>query len=115
MRPGSSAGLFSGAGRPGVFAPMDAAGTAPEAARRVKDWTAKRFGLGDSETIVVTQVVPTLPGFPPAATWVAFWTREGARHHFRLYKPVAAIVEDDLPPRWLLSALADDEGCCPCC
>jgi nitrate reductase delta subunit len=47
---------------------------------------------------------------------VAFWTETDKRHHFKIFKPVAAVVADDLPPAWLKEALAVPEGGdCECC
>jgi hypothetical protein len=47
---------------------------------------------------------------------VAFWTETDTRHHFKVFKPLAEVVADDLPPAWLKNALADVEGVgCECC
>lgn len=107
--------LWAGGGNPGVFAPPSSGPGHSEAARRLEDWTRSRFKLTAEETILVSQVAPSLPGFPPVATAVAFWTMDGARHHFSLFKPVEEVVEDDLPPAWLKDALADSDGFCACC
>jgi nitrate reductase delta subunit len=44
-----------------------------------------------------------------------FWVAE-QRHQFKLFKPVAEVVVDDLPYAWLKDALAVQEGagwdCC---
>jgi nitrate reductase delta subunit len=46
---------------------------------------------------------------------VAFWIAE-QRHQFKLFKPVAEVVVDDLPYAWMKDALAVQEGvgwdCC---
>jgi len=57
-----------------------------------------------------------LPGCPSLETAIAFWTEDATRHRFKLFKPVAEVIDDDLPPRWLLNALIgyDDVGC-QCC
>jgi hypothetical protein len=87
-----------------------------EAAQRVKDWTRERFRLTDDETVVVTEIALALPGFPPLQTAVAFWSAEGTRHHFTIFKPIEHIVEADLPPGWLKESLAFSEGVeCACC
>jgi len=48
-------------------------------------------------------------------TVIAFWSDE-RRHHFKVFKPVAEVVVDDLPYAWLKDALAVQEGvgwdCC---
>ena len=40
---------------------------------------------------------------------MAFWTDTDKRHQFKVFKPVEEVVEDDLPPAWLKSALVVDE------
>jgi hypothetical protein len=87
-----------------------------EALRRVKDWTRARFGLADDATILVTEIACAVPGCPPVDTVVAFWTEGDRRHHFKVFKPVAEVVEEDLPPRWMKDRLIEDEVFgCPCC
>ena len=83
---------------------------------RVKAWTRERFKLTADATIFVAEVSCALPGCPPRETVVAFWTENERRHQFKLFKPVADVVMDDLPPRWLRDALAAIEGLgCECC
>jgi hypothetical protein len=85
------------------------------AAEEVRDWTRQRFALPADATIMVAEVTCAVPGCPPLETVVAFWI-EGTRHHFKVFKPVAEVVEDDLPPAFLKNALADIEGFgCECC
>ena len=87
-----------------------------QALRRVKDWTRERFGLAEDVTILVTEIACAVPGCPPVDTVVAFWTEDDRRHHFRVFKPAAEVVEDDLPPRWMRDRLIEDEMFgCPCC
>jgi len=85
-----------------------------EALDRVREWVRARFALADA-TVFVAEVACGLPGCPPVETVIAFWF-DGRRHHYKVFKPVAEVVADDLPPRWMRSALAvsdDDEcGCC---
>ena len=85
------------------------------AVERLKDWTRERFSLGGDDTVVVTETASGLPGCPPLETVVGFWTG-GARHHFKVFKPVEAVAADDLPPAWMKPALALAEGIeCACC
>ena len=64
---------------------------------------------------MVAQVDCAVPGCPPLETVVAFWV-EGTRHHFKVFKPLAEVVEDDLPPAWLKGGLTDVPGeGCDCC
>jgi len=75
------------------------------ALERVRVWTRTRFALPEDAAILVAQVACSLPGCPPLETAVAFWTDGPTRHQFKLFKPVAEVVEDDLPPSWMKPAL----------
>jgi hypothetical protein len=87
-----------------------------EALARVREWTRARFALGEDDSILVAEVACGLPGCPPRETVVAFWTADALRHHFKVFKEVADVVEGDLPPAFMKDALADSEdfgcGCC---
>jgi hypothetical protein len=87
-----------------------------EALDRVKAWTRERFKLPHDAAILVAEVACTLPGCPPLETVVAFWTGNDQRHQFKLFKRVAEVVPDDLPPSWMKNALVAIEGggyeCC---
>jgi hypothetical protein len=85
------------------------------AAQQVREWTRARFALSEEASIVVTELACGLPGCPPLETVIAFWIDE-RRHHFKVFKPIAQVVEEDLPPRWLLPSLAVPDGFdCDCC
>jgi nitrate reductase delta subunit len=87
-----------------------------EAVERVKDVTRARFALAEGDTILVTESVPTLPGFPPHQTKVVFWTADATRHHFKVFKPVEDVADDDIPPAWLRESLTAAEAVeCSCC
>jgi nitrate reductase delta subunit len=82
---------------------------------RVCDWTRTRFALTDEETVMVSEVACGVPGCPPVETHLVFWTAAG-RHHFKIFKPLAAVIEDDLPPAFMKNALIALEGVdCDCC
>jgi hypothetical protein len=82
---------------------------------RVRDWTRARFQLTDEETIMVSEIACGVPGCPPIETHVVFWTALG-RHHFKVFKPLADVIEDDLPPAFMKNALIALEGVdCDCC
>jgi nitrate reductase delta subunit len=87
-----------------------------EALDRVKEWTRGRFSLPADAAILVSQVACGLPGCPPIETVIAFWTGADTRHQFKVFKPVADVVEDDLPPTWMKNALIAVDGigdeCC---
>jgi hypothetical protein len=86
-----------------------------EAADRVRDWTRTRFALTDDETVMVSEVACSVPGCPPIETHLVFWTGAG-RHHFKIFKPLADVVEDGLPPAFMKNALVALEGVdCDCC
>jgi nitrate reductase delta subunit len=85
------------------------------AAGQVRDWTRTRFALTDDETVMVSEVACSVPGCPPIETHLVFWTTAG-RHHFKIFKPLADVVEDDLPPAFMKNALVALEGAdCDCC
>jgi hypothetical protein len=49
-------------------------------------------------------------------THVAFWTADGTRHRYRVFRAVEDIEEGDVPPAWLKDSLAGDGGFqCSCC
>jgi nitrate reductase delta subunit len=87
-----------------------------QATRRIKAWTRERFRLGGEEVVAAAQVACPVPGCPPVETIVVFWTGDGTRHRFKVFKPIGEVVYDDLPYAWLLGALVDDDGlgleCC---
>ena len=86
------------------------------AAEQVREWTRARFALPQDAAVMVAEVTCAVPGCPPLETVVAFWTETDTRHHFKVFKPLAEVVADDLPPAWLKNALADVEGVgCECC
>jgi nitrate reductase delta subunit len=85
------------------------------ASDRVRDWTQTRFKLTDDETVMVSEVACGVPGCPPVETHIVFWTDAG-RHHFKVFKPLAEVAEDDLPPAFMKNALIWAEGLeCSCC
>lgn len=87
-----------------------------QALDRVKEQTRERFRLSVQDVILVSQVTCSLPGCPPLETVVAFWTSDTRRHHFKIFKPVQEVVEDDLPFVWLMnSLLVSDEYADDCC
>jgi hypothetical protein len=84
--------------------------------QRVKCWARESLALADDDPVLVSEVACTRPGCPPLETVVTFWTGSLERHWFKVLKPVAEVVFDDLPPAWLKDALyaADpvDGACC---
>jgi len=87
-----------------------------QALDRVKEWTRERFKLADDVPVLVAEIACGLPGCPPLETVVVFWTEGDRRHQFKLFKPVRAVVAEDLPPAWMKNALIAWNGmgleCC---
>jgi nitrate reductase delta subunit len=85
------------------------------AVAHVRGWTKARFALTDDETVMVSELACGVPGCPPIETHVVFWTPAG-RHHFKIFKPLAQVTEDDLPPAFMKNGLVALEGFeCDCC
>jgi nitrate reductase delta subunit len=86
------------------------------ALERVKSWTRESLALAADDTILVSEAACGRPGCPPLETVIAFWTGAEQRHVFKVFKPVAEVTFEDLPPAWLKDALyaADpiDGECC---
>jgi hypothetical protein len=86
------------------------------ALQRVKKWTRQRFKLPPDALVFASEITCSVPGCPPIETVVAFWTEGDRRHQFKVFKPVAEVIADDLPPGWLKNALIADDGigyeCC---
>ena len=85
------------------------------AIERARQWTRARFALAQDQTVMVSEIACGVPGCPPLETHVVFWTAAG-RHHFKIFKPLAQVSEDDLPPAFMKNALVALEGFeCDCC
>ncbi|HZZ91496.1 MAG TPA: hypothetical protein VFE23_02985 [Usitatibacter sp.] len=83
---------------------------------QLKAWTRERFALRDEDTILVNEEASREPGFPPIETHVGFWTADGTRHRFRVFRPIEQVNEGDIPPAWMKDTLAGDPGFqCSCC
>jgi hypothetical protein len=86
------------------------------ALENVKAWTRESLELAQDNAILVSEVACMQPGCPPLETVVTFWTGGAERHWFKIFKPVAEVAFDDLPPAWLRDALyaSDpiDGACC---
>jgi len=83
------------------------------AASRIKTWTRGHFG---DVTVLVTELESAVPGFPHLHTVVAFWTAEREHFHFKVFKPLSQVDEEDIPPGWYKDALRVPLGLdCGCC
>jgi nitrate reductase molybdenum cofactor assembly chaperone NarJ/NarW len=87
-----------------------------QAVERVRGWTRARFRLSAEAPVRVSEVECRLPGCAPIETHVAFWTEAGERRRFKVFKPVAEVAEEDLPPAWMKDRLVPMEAYdCACC
>ena len=85
------------------------------AVARLREGTRARFALTCDETVMVSELACSVPGCPPIETHVVFWSETG-RHHFKIFMPVTAVSEDDLPPAFMKNALVARDGFeCDCC
>ena len=107
--------LWSDAGKAAKFGGAARGQGRGDAVERLRDWTRERFALGEGDTIVVTENARALPGFPPRETVVGFWTADGTRHHYRVFKRIEDVAPEDVPPAWLKASLAWDGFDCDCC
>lgn len=86
------------------------------ALERVKAWTRESLALGADDTILVAEMACGRPNCPPLETVVTFWMASAERHVFKIFKPVAEVAFDDLPPAWLRESLyASDPVDGACC
>src|SRR5258708_16009745 len=86
-----------------------------QAVERVEEWTRERFKLRKEAVVSVAEVACSLPGCAPLETVVMFWIAE-QRYQFKLFKPVAEVLVDDLPYAWLKHPPPLQEGaaCASC-
>ena len=82
---------------------------------RLKAWTRRRFRLGEDDAVMVAELACGLPGCPPLETVVAFWTAGDVRHQYKVFKSLAHVDEDDLPPAFLKPTLVTGEEDISCC
>lgn len=80
---------------------------------RIETLVRDRFGIAQSEIILVSQDRGTKPGFPPYETNVIFWKND-KRYRFKIFAPASQVSGKDLPVDWLLPSLEDtgESGCC---
>jgi hypothetical protein len=75
------------------------------ALERVKAWTRESLALAADDTILIAEMACGRPDCPPLETVVTFWIAGADRHVFKVFKPVAEVAFDDLPPAWLRESL----------
>ena len=86
-----------------------------DAVERIEAWTRERFGFARGAQVHVWELACAVPGCPPVETVVLFEI-VGQRYQFKVFKPLAEVLEDDLPPAFMKNALADLDGIdCDCC
>jgi nitrate reductase molybdenum cofactor assembly chaperone NarJ/NarW len=62
---------------------------------RVRTWAREHFNIPENDTIMVSELPCSDPGCPPVETHLVFW-KQGGRHQFKVFKPLAEVVPDDL-------------------
>ena len=79
-------------------------------------WARNCLTLPDDAAVLVSELECVVPGCPPLETVVAFWTENGDRGHFKIFKAVEEVMVRDMPPVWLKDSLFVFEGadfeCC---
>jgi hypothetical protein len=80
---------------------------------RVEILVRERFGIEESEIVLVSEDPGTQPGFPTHETNMIFWKGE-KRYRLKIFAPVSTVMDGDLPIGWLLPAL-EDNGDADCC
>ena len=89
---------------------------AAETTRHLKDVVRAHFRLAEDDVIMISELDCQVPGCPPIETVVAFWCADNLRRHFKVFKPLSEVQEEDLPPWWMKSAMIyDDTITCSCC
>ena len=84
--------------------------------QRLKAWTRERFRLSEEAASLVSELACGIAGCPPLETVIAFWPEDGQRRHLKIFKPLAEVTPDDLPPWWMKDALImPDTIDCSCC
>jgi len=75
---------------------------------RVQGWAEARFVPGDSDVVMVNEIVCGQPGCPPLETVIALLPEGRKPVKFKLYKALAEIVEADVlklgRPGWTLQS-----------
>jgi hypothetical protein len=86
------------------------------AVTQLKAWTREHFDLDEGAVVMAAEITCGIPGCPPIETVVAFWSDDATRYRYKIFKPIAEVLYDDLPYAWLLPSLVDDGGlgleCC---
>lgn len=110
---------FETGGRMGVFGTLDVLGRPGittvdlDIVENIQGWTRLRFKLPQDAPVLVSEIACTMPLCAPLETAIAFWTAD-KRHQFKLYKPMAEIIYDDIG--WLMGSPSDHGGtiwdCC---
>jgi nitrate reductase molybdenum cofactor assembly chaperone NarJ/NarW len=62
---------------------------------RVRTWAREHFNIPENESIMVSELPCSDPGCPPVETHLVFW-KQGGRHQFKVFKPLAEVIPDDL-------------------
>jgi hypothetical protein len=75
---------------------------------RVQGWAEARFVPGDSDVVMVNEIVCGQPGCPPLETVIALLPEGRKPVKFKLYKALAEVSESDInglgKPGWTLQS-----------
>ena len=69
---------------------------APGRASMLKGWVTGRLGLTEADLVSIAELACHEPGCPPVETVVTVHRADGARHDWRVHKPLAEINEADI-------------------
>lgn len=76
---------------------------------RIQAWAEARFRPGDSDVVMVNEIVCGQPGCPPLETIIALLPDGRKPVKFKLYKALAEVTERDVQglgrPGWSLQSL----------
>jgi hypothetical protein len=78
------------------------------AVAHIKACTRQRFALSADCTIFAVEVACGRPGCRPESV-IVFWTAPNRRQGFKVFKPIEAVVEDELPSSWMKGVGVADE------
>ncbi|MCU0758015.1 MAG: hypothetical protein MUF07_02290 [Steroidobacteraceae bacterium] len=81
----------------------DPAAALRETAQRaaVRDWTCATLGLGESATVLVTELSCAEPGCPPREVVIAVFAPHAPRRQCRIHCALAELDESRVRAAWL--------------
>lgn len=90
-------------------------GGSPDAAR-VARLVRNGLALPLDTVVSISEIMCQVPGCPPIETLALMWDRDGAPYRLRVFRPLADVRAEDVPPAWYFPALKyDGDSDCGCC